>query len=125
MQVENDVEMSASENQIVVYHPNETVRLDVRLENETAWLTQRKIAELFSVQKAAISKHVKNIFASGELIKEATVSKMETVHAEGGCQPPYLLCRPMGAEIISGLLDSIRKAMTEHREDIVPPILRG
>jgi len=76
--------MNASENQIVVYQPNETVRLDVRLENETVWLTQLKIADLFGVQKAAISKHIKNIFASGELVKEATVSKMETVQAEGG-----------------------------------------
>ena len=76
--------MSASENQIVVYQPNETVRLDVRLENETVWLSQLKIAELFGVQKAAISKHVRNIFASGELVKNATVSKMETVQTEGG-----------------------------------------
>jgi hypothetical protein len=44
-------------------------------------LTQLKIADLFGVQKAAISKHIKNIFESGELIKEATVSKMETVQA--------------------------------------------
>ena len=76
--------MSASKNQIVVYQPNETVRLDVRLENETVWLTQLKIAELFGVQKAAISKHVRNIFASGELARDATVSKMETVQTEGG-----------------------------------------
>ena len=76
--------MNADENQIVVYQPNETVRLDVRLENETVWLTQLKIADLSGVQKVAISKHIKNIFASGELIKEATVSKMETVQAEGG-----------------------------------------
>ena len=73
--------MNVGENQIVVYQPNETVRLDVRLENETVWLTQLKIADLFGVQKAAISKHIKNIFASGELVKEATVSKMETVQA--------------------------------------------
>ena len=76
--------MTARENQIVVYQPNETVRLDVRLENETVWLTQLKIAELFGVQKAAISKHVKNIFASGELVRDATVSKLETVQTEGG-----------------------------------------
>ena len=76
--------MTANENQIVVYQPSETVRLDVRLENETVWLTQLKIAELFGVQKAAISKHIKNIFASGELIRDATVSKMETVQDEGG-----------------------------------------
>ena len=72
------------ENQIVVYQPNDTVRLNVRLENETVWLTQLKIAELFGVQKAAVSKHVKNIFASGELVRDATVSKMETVQDEGG-----------------------------------------
>ena len=76
--------MSEKENQIVVYQPNGTVRLDVRLENETVWLTQLKIAELFGVQKAAISKHIKNIFALGELIRESTVSKMETVQIEGG-----------------------------------------
>lgn len=40
-----------SENQIIVYQPDETVRLDVRLENKTVWLTQRKIAELFGFQK--------------------------------------------------------------------------
>ena len=82
MKTRKDVTMT--ENQIVVYQPNETVRLDVRLENETVWLTQLKIAELFGVQKAAISKHIKNIFASGELIRESTVSKMETVQIEGG-----------------------------------------
>lgn len=76
--------MKESENQIIVYQPNETVRLDVRLENETVWLTQLKIAELFGVQKAAISKHVRNIYASGELTREATISKMETVQSEGG-----------------------------------------
>ncbi len=75
---------TTARNEIVVYQSDETIRLDVRLENETVWLTQLKIAELFGVQKAAISKHIKNIFASGELIKEATVSKMETVQTEGG-----------------------------------------
>ena len=70
-------------NEIVVYQPDETIRLAVRLENETVWLTQSKIAELFGVQKAAISKHIRNIFTSGELVREATVSKMETVQVEG------------------------------------------
>ncbi len=60
-----------SENQIVVYQPSETMLLDVRLENETVWLTHLKIAELFGVHKTAISKHVRNIFASGELINQA------------------------------------------------------
>ena len=49
-----------------------------------ARLEQLKIAELFGVQKAAISKHLKNIYSTGELSREATVSKMETVQNEGG-----------------------------------------
>ena len=76
--------MSANENQIVVYQPNETVRLETRYARESIWLTQLKIAELFGVQKAAISKHLKNIYSTGELNREATVSKMETVQNEGG-----------------------------------------
>ena len=75
--------MSVSENQIVVYQPNETVRLETRYAKESIWLTQLKIAELFDVQKAAISKHLKNIYSTGELVREATVSKMETVQTEG------------------------------------------
>jgi len=46
MRVKNNSEKSASENQIVVHQPNETVRLDVRLENETVWFTLLKIADL-------------------------------------------------------------------------------
>ena len=76
--------MNSNENQIVVYQPNETVRLETRYAHESIWLTQLKIAELFGVQKAAISKHLKNIYSTGELSREATVSKMETVQKEGG-----------------------------------------
>ena len=76
--------MTTSENQIIVYQPNETVRLETRYAHESIWLTQLKIAELFGVQKAAISKHLKNIYSTRELSREATVSKMETVQNEGG-----------------------------------------
>ena len=58
-------------------------QVKVRLEGETLWITQAQMAELFDVQKAAVSKHLKNIYASGELEQEATVSKMETVREEG------------------------------------------
>ena len=77
-------EVTAKKNEIVVYQPNETLRLEVQLRDESIWLPQQKIAELFGVQKAAISKHLKNIYASGELQPAATVSKMETVQVEGG-----------------------------------------
>ena len=78
--------MTQNENrgEIIIYRAEDnTVQLDVRMEQETVWLTQRQIAELFGVKKAAISKHVANIFSQGELIPEATVSKMETVQIEG------------------------------------------
>ena len=69
--------------EIVIYKSKEGPKLDVRLEEETVWLTLNQIAFLFNVQKAAISKHIKNIISSGELNEKSTVSKMETVQIEG------------------------------------------
>ena len=76
--------MRVSENQIVVYQPNETVRLDVRLENETVWLTQAQLCELFGVVKSNVSYHLKNVFGTNELDYEATVQKIRTVRLEAG-----------------------------------------
>ena len=59
--------MPARENQIVVYQPNETVRLDVRLENETVWLTQEQMSLLFGRDQSVIARHIGNIFKEGEL----------------------------------------------------------
>ena len=50
------------QNQIILYRPNDTISLEVRLENDTVWLTQAQIANLFGVGQPAISKHLKNIF---------------------------------------------------------------
>ena len=75
--------MSTSENQIVVYQPNETGRLDVRLENETVWLTQAQLCDLFGVVKSNVSYHLKNIFGTNELDYGATVQKIRTVRTEG------------------------------------------
>ena len=74
--------MTTSENQIVVYQPNETVRLDVRLENETVWLTQAQLCDLFGVVKSNVSYHLKNIFGTHELDYGATVQKIRTVRTE-------------------------------------------
>jgi len=71
------------EGEIVIYKSKDGPKLEVRLEEETVWLTLNQIASLFDVQKAAISKHIKNIFKSGELDPDSTVSKMETVQIEG------------------------------------------
>ena len=75
--------MTASENQIVVYQPNETVRLDVRLENETVWLTQEQIANLFGTKRPAITKHLANIYESGELERDGTCSILEHMGNDG------------------------------------------
>ena len=64
--------------------PSGAVNVDVFFQGETVWLTQKTLAELFGVQVPAIAKHLKNIFESGELSREATVSKMEIVQSEGG-----------------------------------------
>jgi hypothetical protein len=63
--------------------PNGAIKVEVLLANETIWLTQKRMAELFGVGVAAISKHLDNIYASGELQREATVSILETVQQEG------------------------------------------
>jgi hypothetical protein len=76
--------MSASENQIVVYQPNETVRLDVRLENETVWLTQARLGVLFGVDRTVVNRHIHNIYKTGELEESATCAKIAQVQNEGG-----------------------------------------
>lgn len=63
--------------------PNGEIKVEVVLNNETVWLTRKAIAQLFDVQVPAISKHLGNIYESGELDKETTVSILETVQQEG------------------------------------------
>ena len=60
------------------------MKVDVLFQEETAWLTQKALAELFGVKVPAVNKHLKNIFESGELTRGATISKMEIVRAEVG-----------------------------------------
>ena len=64
-----------SENQMVVYQPNETVRLDVRLENETVWLSQEQMVDLFGRDQSVIARHIGNIFKEGELDRKVAYAK--------------------------------------------------
>jgi hypothetical protein len=69
---------------LVLYRsPKGVVKVGVLVRDETVWLTQRALSELFAVGVPAIAKHLKNIFDSGELEPSATISKMETVQREG------------------------------------------
>ena len=59
------------ENEIIIYQPDETIKLDVRLENETVWLSQAQMCELFQRERSVITKHINNIFKEKELIKKS------------------------------------------------------
>jgi hypothetical protein len=71
-------------NEFLLYRDsNNNVKIEVYIMNETAWLTQAKMAELFGVGIPAINKHIKNIYSDEELTKASTISKMEIVQKEG------------------------------------------
>jgi hypothetical protein len=71
------------ENEIILYQPDNAVKLEVRLENETVWLTQAQMVELFNSSKANISEHIKNIYSTQELYEDSTVRDFRTVRMEG------------------------------------------
>ena len=72
-----------TKGEIVVYQPDEITRPEVKVNEDTVWLTQTQIAQLFGVGQPAISKHLKNIFASGELDITAVHSILEYTAADG------------------------------------------
>ncbi|MBO7441941.1 MAG: virulence RhuM family protein [Paludibacteraceae bacterium] len=69
--------------EIILYQPNESLRLEVQIENDTVWLTQQQMAELFGVKQPAVSKHLNNIFKEGELDKASVHSILEYTAADG------------------------------------------
>ena len=73
-------------NEIVVYQPDEVMRIDVRLEDQTVWLNQAQLSELFGVTVPTINYHIKEIFATGELQAGATIRKILIVRKEGARQ---------------------------------------
>ena len=70
-------------NFLIYNTPEENISINAVVKEETIWLTQKAMSELFGVEVPAISKHLSNIFSEGELQPEATVSKMEIVQEEG------------------------------------------
>ena len=82
----NDIQVgSSTDSQIVLYQPDETISLEVRLdkERETVWLTQQQIADLFGTKRPAITKHLSNIFKSGELDQDSVSSILEHTASDG------------------------------------------
>ena len=74
---------TSQENEIIVYQPDEALKLDVRVENETVWLTQQQMAELFQTTRNNITLHIRNIFKEGEL-QENSVGKESLLTAADG-----------------------------------------
>ena len=72
------------DNKIVIYQTEDgKTQLDVKLENETVWLTQAQLVQLFDSSKANVSEHIKHIYEDGELAADSTVRKFRTVQTEG------------------------------------------
>ena len=72
-----------NKGEIILYQPDNEVKLEVRLEEETVWLTQEQIATLFGTKRPAITKHLSNIYTSGELDQDSTCSILEHMGNDG------------------------------------------
>lgn len=77
------METDKSKGEIVVYQPDEVTRLEVQVDNETVWLAQEQIAMLFGVKRPAITKHIRNIFATQELEERSVCSILERTASDG------------------------------------------
>lgn len=77
--------MNENKGEIIIYQTDDgDTKIDVRFEDETVWLTQQQLCELYKTSKSNISEHIKNIYDEGELTEEATVRNFRTVQNEGG-----------------------------------------
>lgn len=68
--------------EVVMYQPNETIRIEVRMENETVWLTQAQMAELFDKSVSVISRHISNVFEEGELEEESNLHFLQIANSD-------------------------------------------
>ena len=82
--------MESNKGEIIIYQ-TEDARIDVRLENDTVWLTQAQMAELFQTDRTSIVRHINNIYKTDELTREATCAKIAQVQTEGSRQVARVL----------------------------------
>lgn len=75
--------MNQYNGEIILYQPNNSIRLEVRMQEETVWLTQAQMAALFCVDRTVIVKHIGNIFKSQELEEFSTCAKIAQLQQEG------------------------------------------
>jgi len=83
--METDLNLSTmKQGEIIMYQPDESIRLEVRMEEETVWLNLNQMSLLFGRDKSVISRHIRNVYIEGELLRESTVANFATVHDENG-----------------------------------------
>ena len=100
--VYNEVKMAKNEEkgEIVLYQPEGEVRLEVRVENETVWLTQAQMAMLFDKVPQNITIHIKNIYKEGELDKDSTCKEYLQVAHEGSNVLKFAAMRAKGVQAV-------------------------
>ena len=74
---------------IILYQPDEAIKLEVRLENEVVWLTQAQITELFQRERTVITKHINNVFKEKELSEESNVHFLHIANSDKPVKPIY------------------------------------
>jgi hypothetical protein len=93
--------------------PNGQVKVEIFLRNETVWLTQAKIAELFGVDRSVVTKHLQNIFLEGELDKDATCAKIARVQTEGQREG-----KKKGTDKVKTSMDSKKNRGSGYRDEV-------
>ena len=92
--------MPENSTEILIYQaPDGITKVDVVVENETVWLTQGQMVELFQTTKQNISLHISNVYDEGELIPEATVKDYLTVQTEGNREVSRVSCTEIGLQM--------------------------
>lgn len=79
----NEYEVDIAQGEIVLYHPDDSVRLEVKLEGETVWLTQQQMSTLFQTSRNNVTLHIGNIFKEGELIEKSVCKESLRTAADG------------------------------------------
>ena len=78
-----------TKGEIVMYQPDETIKLEVRMDEDTVWLTQQQMAELFDKDRTDIGRHIRNIYKEEELERNITCAKFAHMGSEGDQQYEY------------------------------------
>ena len=81
--------LDSSKGEIVMYQPDETIRLEVRMGEETVWLTQQQMAELFDKDRTVIGRHIRNIYKEEELERDITCAKFAHMGSDGDQEYEY------------------------------------